>query len=272
MTLKFVGVDSHCHLDFSDFDVDRNEVMQRAQKQGVQAFVVPGVHTQQWQQLKRLVLEYPQWVIGFGLHPYFISQHLAEKSIDAQLAQLETLLKSHPDVFVGEIGLDANQGQLEIQHNLLHQQLALAVRYQRPVVLHHYKTQVQLLASIKQANQEAKKQGLPALRGMLHAFSGSYEQGMEWVRLGFYLGVGGTITYERAKKTRSAISRLPLEALLLETDSPDMPLAGRQGQRNEPSYLVDTFQHLCQLRAEPREQIQTQLLSNTQGLFSFSIP
>ncbi|WP_439135848.1 TatD family hydrolase, partial [Pseudomaricurvus sp.] len=108
----------------------------------------------------------------------------------------------------------------------------------------------------------------PSAGGVIHGFSGSIEQAQQYWRLGFYLGVGGTITYERAKKTRRAIAGMPLESLLLETDAPDMPLDGFQGQPNTPLRLPRIAQCLAELRKAPLADIQKQTAQNTRTLFS----
>mgnify|MGYP003885743381 FL=1 len=105
--------------------------------------------------------------------------------------------------------------------------------------------------------------------GIIHAFSGSYQEALSYIELGFKLGIGGTITYPRAQKTIKAIRRLPLSSLVLETDAPSMPLNGFQGQANSPLRLIDVFQALTEVRAEPREEIMTQLESNIDALFNF---
>ncbi|NMU47411.1 TatD family deoxyribonuclease, partial [Vibrio parahaemolyticus] len=104
---------------------------------------------------------------------------------------------------------------------------------------------------------------------VLHAFSGSYQQAMEWVKLGFFIGVGGTITYPRAKKTRDAIQKLPLENLVIETDAPDMPILGYQGESNHPAKLIHVFNELVELHNGRKQSIASQLWKNSN--FAFSI-
>jgi TatD DNase family protein len=104
--------------------------------------------------------------------------------------------------------------------------------------------------------------------GVVHGFAGSYQQAEAFIKLGYYIGVGGTITYPRASKTRQVMARLPLASLLLETDAPDMPLAGFQGQPNRPERLPDTFQVLCSLREEPPQLIAESIYRNSQTLFA----
>lgn len=250
----FEFFDTHCHIDFAQFDRDRKAVLQRAYDAGVRHIIVPGTsHSEQ----VKLPLESPiQFHFAVGLHPYFIEQHQVD-----DCRWLEQQLGSDPTLLVGEIGLDRTRPKYAWQLELFEQQIALAATYQRPVILHHRKTQADLLRVI-----DRYRSALPAVAGCLHAFSGSYEQGLEWVRRGFKLGVGGTITYPRAKKTRAACARLPLEALVLETDAPDMPIFGHQGERNEPASVADVFAALVELRTESPAHMAAQLWRNSQTL------
>ena len=162
---------------------------------------------------------------ALGLHPLYIAQHH-----EPQLEQLAMLLAERPHklVAVGEIGLDLymDNPQFERQQSVLLAQLRLAKQHDLPVILHSRRTHDQLAAALRRMQ-------LPR-RGVVHGFAGSLSQAQAFIRLGYYIGVGGTITYERAQKTRGVMAQLPLEALLLETDAPDMPLAGYQGQPNRP--------------------------------------
>ena len=239
--------DTHCHLDFEVFDADREQVLQRAYQKGVRHIWIPGttIYT------PRIELTECAGVrvhYAVGLHPYFIHEHRVE-----HLERLEQKLVENPRLWVGEIGLDRACDEWSKQCNFFVAQLRLAERYQRPLILHHRKSQSDLLGYLNQHLSSRPVQGI------LHAFSGSYEQACSWIEKGFKLGVGGTITYERARKTRDAIRRVPLSALVLETDAPDMPLAGHQGQRNEPAYCAEVLTALQTLRCEPADVIANQL-------------
>lgn len=227
--------DSHCHLDFADFDVDRHTIMQQAYAQRVQRFLVPGVKCATWPRLAQLRRQYPTWQIAFGLHPYFIEQH-SESDLEPLYHWLQ-----QDAIAVGEIGLDAQVGDMAKQKRLFAAQLQIAAEFQLPVILHHRKTLDAMLPLVRKAK---------ICGGIVHAFSGSYQQAMAWIELGFRLGVGGVITYPRARKTRQTIARLPAQSLVLETDSPDMPLRGFQGQRNEPARVRLVFDALRALRNE----------------------
>ena len=145
------------------------------------------------------------------------------------------------------------------QYEFLETQLAFAKRFNLPVNLHSRKTHDVLFTFLKKAKLSNT--------GVVHGFAGSYDQAKRFVDLGYKIGVGGTITYQRANKTREAIKKLPLDALILETDSPDMPVFGFQGEPNRPERLVETFRHLCELREEEPEKIVEIAWGNSLKLF-----
>src|SRR5690606_10932943 len=149
-------------------------------------------------------------------------------------------------VALGECGLDKlKEVNLEQQQRLFAMQVELASELELPLIIHCCKAHNEVIALLR-------RHRLPA-GGVIHAFSGSTQIAETYVELGFRLGIGGTITYERARKTRQAVANVPLTALLLESDAPDMPLCGRQGERNSPQYLPDIAQVLAQLRGQPLE-------------------
>lgn len=251
-------IDSHCHFDFSAFDPDRQDIWRQCQKLGLQRLLIPGVSPEQWGQAANLCKNNPDFFYGAGLHPWWL-KHV--KISGPQLAEAISRELQKPDCkAIGECGLDTLMGlPVEQQLPLLHAQLALAKEEQRPIILHCVKAHNALIRALK-------KYALSA-GGVIHAYSGSYEQATQYWRMGFYLGVGGTITYSRANKTRDAVSRLPLEALLLESDAPDMPLEGHQGQRNSPAALVSIAQTLAELRGQPLIEIAQQTSANARLIF-----
>ncbi len=256
-------VDTHCHFDFPLFADDANASLARAAQAGVHHLIVPAVAEQHFERVLTLSQRWPALYAALGLHPLYIAQH--QESHLACLAQ--RLAQPHPRlVAVGEIGLDLYmpQPQIERQKAFLGAQLMLAARHDLPVILHSRRSH-DLLAHL------LRRHPVPRT-GVIHGFAGSYEQAMVFIRLGYYIGVGGTITYPRANKTRQAISRLPLDRLLLETDAPDMPVCGFQGQPNRPERIVSVFAALCELRAEWPEVIAGTLLANTLRLFAGMSP
>ena len=238
-------IDSHCHLDFSCFDHDRVEVLERCRKQAVNTIVIPGTQASRWQKQIDLCHLYPQLRFALGLHPYFLNSFES-----THLITLTNLLKQYQNkvVAIGEMGLDAHiDVDWQLQIHVFEQQLMIAKEHRLPVILHHRNSHNELIRILK-----AKKftQG-----GIVHAFSGSLREAQTYIYLGFKIGVGGGITYSRATKTRNTIAQLPLNSLVLETDAPDMPLMGKQGKRNSPEYLPEILECLLALRNETKLEI-----------------
>tara|TARA_R110000772_G_scaffold27658_10_gene70240 strand:+ start:3804 stop:4598 length:795 start_codon:yes stop_codon:yes gene_type:complete len=246
-------IDSHCHLDFDAFDIDRHTVLAQCQALGIKRIVIPGTQASTWHALIALCDIYPQLHFALGIHPYFL-----DNFVNAHLLALDELLLAHKSrvVAVGEIGLDYSLHTSEkIQMHICVEQLQLAQQHQLPVIVHHRRSHNALIRTLKQQKFE---QG-----GIIHAFSGSLYEAQSYIELGFKLGVGGTITYPRAQKTRKAISQVPLTSLVLETDAPDMPINNKQGERNNPHYLPLILRELQALRAEPADEVQYACLHNT---------
>ncbi|WP_420284210.1 TatD family hydrolase [Serratia liquefaciens] len=251
--------DTHCHFDFPPFSGQELESLALAERAGVRRIIVPTVTADRFARVVKLARDYPPLFAALGLHPLYIAQHQ-----EAELEQLAGFLASRPLklVAVGEIGLDLymENPQFERQQRLLKAQLKLAKEHDLPVILHSRRSHDQLAAMLRRSE-------VPR-RGVVHGFAGSLSQAQAFIRLGYYIGVGGTISYERAQKTRSVMAQLPLTSLLLETDAPDMPLAGYQGQPNRPERAAEVFQELCRLRPESAEDIAAQLQHNTHALFT----
>ncbi len=248
-------IDSHCHIDFPEFAQDFEEVIANASLVGVEQFVIPGVQASQWQSLIEFCNDNPSCHYALGIHPYFLDS-FQEKD----LALLEKLLQKQCAVAVGECGIDSNVDNILLQQQIFESQVALANKFKKPIIIHHRKSHHLIMQSFKKVK--------PKYGGVIHAFSGSLQDAKKYVQLGFKLGIGGVITYERAKKTRSVVARVPLEHLVLETDSPDMPLSGRQGERNEPKYMPEVLKHLSRLKGLPPKHVAEQTYLNAKYLFS----
>jgi TatD DNase family protein len=256
MSYRFI--DTHCHFDFPPFVDNEATSLQRAKTAGVEAIIVPTVTADRFLTVQALSDRHSGVYAALGLHPIYIEQH-HDETVERLTAALRTASKKV--VAIGEIGLDnyIERPQLERQLVLLQQQFELAKDHNLPVILHSRRTH-DVLA------QQLKRAALPA-GGVVHGFSGSYQQALAFIRLGYYIGVGGVITYTRAHKTRNAIAQLPLDSLLLETDAPDMPVSGFQGQPNRPERLVEILTALSEIRREPIEVIAQQTYLNTRRLF-----
>jgi TatD DNase family protein len=249
-------IDSHCHLDFSDFDSDRAAVMKRGAENGVTDIVVPGALAGNWAKIRELCAAYPKLHPCYGLHPYWADRHNKN-----ELEKLRQQIDSNPCVAIGECGLDyrPQQTDREKQQYFFEAQLDIALEKKLPVVIHAVRATEAVIAQIRRR---------PSLCGMMHSYSGSYEQALQLIDLGFYLSFGGAISYERAHKLRDTARQLPLTSLLLETDAPDQADASHQGQRNEPAHLVNVLNVLCELREETAESIAQQTSRNARSLFN----
>ena len=248
-------IDSHCHLDAPEFDGDRDAVMAQARRRGVRGFLVPAIDRDNWQAIADLADAHGDVLPAYGLHPLFLSRHT-----DADLAALADWIAAHRCVAIGECGLDFFVPDLdpELQRAVLRPQLALAQTLDLPVILHARRAFDPLLAEVRRHRN---------LRGIVHSFSGSIEQARNWCAQGFLLGIGGPVTYERAARLRRVVAELPIEHLVLETDAPDQPLHGRQGQRNAPEFTVDVLDCVAALRGTTAELLAEATTRNVSAMF-----
>ncbi|GLT17186.1 hydrolase [Vibrio zhanjiangensis] len=237
--------DTHCHFDFDVFSDDFVSHLQLAHEQGVERIMIPSIGPSNWDKLLAMSAEHAGIYTALGMHPYFLSGDSffcfadLKKQVDAHINHLQA---------IGECGLDAMVDvDHEIQRQVFNAQIALASDHQLPLILHSRKTHNEVLQLLKKHKF--------SFGGVLHGFSGSYQQAMQFVELGFYIGVGGVITYPRAQKTRKTVFDLPLENIVLETDAPDMPLMGYQGKPNHPAMLVHILSCLANLREMDEQTI-----------------
>ncbi len=250
-------IDSHCHLDLPAFDDDLNDVILRANHAGVSGFLIPGTTPEGWQKQLTIQSRHTNIHLAFGIHPWFI-----RGAPDDAISDLQQTVAAHRGSVcaIGEIGLDATiESPLPEQEVWLLAQLEIAEQFGLPVILHHLKTHHRLPALIKQAGFTCG--------GVVHAFSGNTQVAAQYVALGFKLGVGGTITYTRGQKTLNAVLQAGLDNILLETDSPDMPVSGYQGQRNEPVRMVKVAEVLAAAFNESVETISARTDNNFRELF-----
>lgn len=230
-------VDAHCHLDLPAFDSDRDDVLQAARSLGVTGFHVPATTGESWPRIIQLAGSHSYIHFSLGYHPYFLSPESPPcmTALTQMLSQHRHQVKG-----VGEIGLDfAIDVDHQWQELIFEQQLVIACSLNLPVVIHHRKSHHRILALLKRTNFQCG--------GIIHGFSGSSEIARRYVDYGFVLGIGGTVTYPRGHKTRNTIADVGLEHLVVETDSPDMPLCGFQGMRNTPSQIPRVGQQIAQV-------------------------
>ncbi len=252
MTLSLI--DSHCHLDFPEFDPDRDQVLARARAAGVAAFVIPGVTRAAFDRLLQLTDAETDCHPALGLHPWFMDEHRPE-----DLKALATLARQARPVAIGEIGLDFQLPRYDAaaQLELFEAQLRLARDLELPVLLHIRKAHDPVLKALRRWGVRG---------GICHAFNGSLQQAEAFMKLGFCFGFGGMVTYPNARRLHRLAQALPLEHLVLETDAPAMSGAAHRGQRNSPEYLPEVLHALAELRQEDPQQIATTTTANVRRL------
>lgn len=265
--------DTHCHLDFDAFQHQQAQEVNDAAEVGVKLICVPSIAKNNWQKVLDLSDKFSGVYCSFGMHPYFNDMHKSSdlEDLASQITKLQARTADHSSkcVAIGECGLDFQHHSemltpslIQKQYTLFEGQVDLAKFFGLPLIIHSHKSHNEVLKILrrKKVNQ-----------GVIHGFSGSFQEAMAFIDLGFHIGVGGVITYERAQKTRSTVSRLPLDALVLETDAPDMPISGYQGQTNHSYHIpkiFDALYHLVTQYDEMEEvQLQQKLLENSKRLF-----
>ena len=229
-------VDTHCHLDASEFDGDREAVIARARAAGVTRQILPGTHADEWALLRDACLLDPGLYAAYGMHPTFLEHH-----DDAHLGLLDEWVRRERPVAIGECGLDyyVEGLDLEAQQRWFDGHLELARATGLPLIVHARRAVDAVIQSIRRVGK---------VHGVVHSFAGSEEQARQLHQLGFLIGIGGPVTYERAKRMHRVVAAVPLEQLLLETDAPDQPDSGHRGQRNEPARLTRVCDVVAGLR------------------------
>lgn len=259
-------IDTHCHLDAPEFAPDVDAVRAHARAAGVQHLVIPAVQVAHADAVRELAHRHGD-SYALGIHPLCTPQ-----AADDDVERLAQLLEQHSNdphlVAIGEIGLDFFVPGLdaERQTRFYRQQLQLARRFDLPVILHVRRSADALLKGLRE---------VPVQGGIAHAFNGSLQQAQAFIALGFKLGFGGALTYERALQLRRLATELPIDALVLETDAPDMPphwiyrtaadrAAGQPQGRNAPAELPRIAQVLAGLRGMPLEALAQHTRANAQ--------
>jgi len=271
--------DTHCHLDFNKFDEDREAVIQRALETGVKRMLVPALELESSKAVIQLANSHANIFAAIGFHP----TDLGEWN-DLSIGNLRDLAQSTEKVLaIGEIGLDyywvkepAKQAQ---QREVLQQQLKLAQDMNLPVIIHMREendawfgqASVDLLEILTQWPLELQAQNHPLAKkpGVLHSFNGNLETAQKAIQHNFYIGVTGPVTYKKAEEKRQIIRQLPLERLLIETDSPFLTPVPHRGKRNEPAFVAHIADKIAEIHMTTREQVAKITSENANRLFGW---
>ena len=248
-----VFIDTHCHLDAAEFDPDRAAVADEAVAAGVERIVVPSIERANFAAVSAVCRDMPGCVAAYGIHPMRV-----DRAQDEDLAVLQEVLRANRSVAVGEIGLDffIPERDERRQDHFLVEQLKIARELDLPVILHVRRA---IDAVLKQLRR------IPVCGGIAHAFNGSRVQADAFMKLGFKLGFGGTMTFPRATRIRDLAATLPLEAIVLETDAPDIPPSWLNRGRNTPGQLPRIAATLAELRGMTLAEVAQATTANAKA-------
>ncbi|MCH7999384.1 MAG: TatD family hydrolase [Chloroflexi bacterium] len=258
-------VDSHCHLQDSQFESDRDEVLDRARQAGVSAFVVIGTDLESSRRAVDLADSHSDVYAAVGVHP-----HDAKDLDDRTLGALERLSDSPKVVAIGEIGLDYYRklSPPEAQVDAFHRQLDLARRLSLPVVIHSREADGEtydVLASYEERALPDWPKDRPL--GVMHCFAGDLMLALRYIQIGFMISIAGTCTYPKADRVGAVAGGIPLRWMAVETDAPYLPPQPHRGRRNEPAYLPDTVAHIAELRGDSVQTVSERTALATAWLF-----
>ena len=243
-------VDTHCHLNAAEYEADRDAVVRAARQAGVARIVVPAVGRENFSVVAGLDSRYPGCRHALGIHPMYV-----DRAHESDIAELDALLARGQAVAVGEIGLDFFVDGYDAQRQewFFAEQLKLAQKHGLPVLLHIRRAQDAVLKQLRRI-------AVPG--GIAHAFNGSRQQAEAFIGLGFKLGFGGALTYPRALRIRDHGASLPLDAIVLETDGPDIPPSFAPRSRNDPAILPRIAAELARLRDLPLDELARATTAN----------
>ncbi len=254
-TMNFI--DTHCHLYTEEFDEDINDVLERAENFGVTKFYLPAIDQSSTERMLNLEARFPdQCIAMIGLHPGSVKQDYKK-----ELDHVEAWLKKRRFVAIGEIGLDYywDRTYMAEQQDAFSVQMEWAMQHDIPIVIHTRNAMQETIEMVKKFTPKG-------IRGIFHCFSGSVESAREIIRLGFYLGIGGVITYKNAG-VAEVLEEIDLKHIVLETDAPYLTPAPFRGKRNESAYLEHIVNKLALIKNSSPQEIAEITTSNAQNIF-----
>ncbi|MCX6282202.1 MAG: TatD family hydrolase [Bacteroidetes bacterium] len=265
MTLRFtlsnlVFTDTHAHLYLEEFDADRDQMMQRVEQAGVNNLFLPNIDSSSVEQLLSICSTWPHLCYPMmGLHPTSVRNNYAE---ELKLVRQYLSDKSLRFYGVGEIGIDLYWDKTfeKEQTSAFNLQLDLALEYRLPVAIHTRNSMKETLEIMEARNDRG-------LKGVFHCYSGDVAQAERVLMMGFYLGIGGVVTYKKSVLA-DVVAAIPLESLLLETDAPFLPPVPKRGQRNEPAYIPLIAKKIAEIKGVSLEEVAEVTTKNALNLFT----
>lgn len=251
-------IDSHAHLDSSQFKEDLDEVMKKIEESGVELVINPAANMSSSRKIVELVKKYTLLYGAVGVHPHDTTD-MKEKD----LSEIKELAKKEKIVAIGEIGLDYyyDHSPRDIQKKMFIEQIKIAKELKLPIIVHEREAAKDVYDIIREENTEE-------LKGVIHCFSGSLEMALEYIKLGFYISFGGPVTFKNAKKAKLVVSEAPIENILVETDSPYLTPTPYRGKRNDSTYLKYIVEEISKLKNMDYDTISEITNKNTKKLFN----
>lgn len=252
-------VDSHCHLDFPDFEEERDAIIHRAHAAGVKLMVTICTRVHKYAQIKQIADQYDSVYCSVGTHP-----HNAAEETDITTAQLVELAQDEKTVAIGEAGLDYfyDKSPRDLQQIVFRRHIEAARETQLPLVIHSRDADEDMMHILE---EETAKGAFPAL---LHCFSSGKELALKGLELGLYVSFSGILTFKRSTELREIASVLPLDRMLVETDAPYLAPQPWRGKRNEPAYVAHTNKVLAESLGVTEEQMAKATTDNFLRLFA----
>ena len=251
-------IDTHTHLYSEQFDEDRDEAIKRAKEAGVERFYLPAIDSETHEKMLELEAQYPGEIFAMmGLHPCSVQPETWEK----ELALVKEYLDKRPFCAIGEIGIDLywDKSTLDIQVKAFEQQINWAIEMDLPIVIHTRE-------SFNETFEVLERKKHPKLRGIFHCFSGNLDQAQHAIDLGFVLGIGGVVTFKNGKIDQF-LNEIPLDKIVLETDSPYLAPVPHRGKRNESAYTALVLGKLVDLYKKDYKEIEAITNQNALNIF-----
>ncbi len=251
-------IDSHAHLEMSEFDHDRRDVIARAVSAGVEYIITVGTNPKLSQKAISLAAEFDNVFATVGIHPHDVAT-----ADDKILDQMKELARQPKVVAYGEIGLDffRNISPRQKQIEIFSRQMEIARELNLPIIIHDRDAHEQVLRMVEESGIR---------RGVFHCFSGDAEMAKKCVDLGFYISIPGTVTFDKTKKIDEVVKNIPIQYLLLETDCPYLTPVPYRGKRNEPAFIVHTAKKVAQIKSLPWQDVASAAAANTKKLFGLT--
>ncbi|MBU2591684.1 MAG: TatD family hydrolase [Nitrospinota bacterium] len=250
-------IDTHAHLDMEQFDIDRDEVIERSTNSGITAIINVGTDVEGSMRSVVLAESYPQIYATVGAHP-----HNAEGLFESDYDTLRELLSRDKVIAVGETGLDyfKNYSPADVQQEAFRRQIRLAIEINKPLIVHTRDAKEDTLKILEE-------EGAERVGGVIHCYSGDLDMARRCLETGFFISFTGVITYPKAEELREIVKEIPLDRLLIETDCPYLAPQQFRGERNEPSYVRFVAEKMAEIKGISEEELSRQLFTNVAKLF-----